>query len=124
MRKTISTKYIDLAPGDYAENILQVCLEYDSGNPAIMGWKGRARGFYLCCYVSERFTPEGHNATLIRHEIGKFKYKLILEVTRKTASAEKKALALAAEAEAELVKQTCEYYGLTLLQATTNKEVA
>ena len=103
-------------------DILEVSLEYDSGNPSILGWQGRMRGFYLCCYVSERFTPEGTDVPLIRHEIGKRKYKLILEVTRKTASAEKKALALATTAEAELIRQTCEYYGLTV--ATTETEVA
>lgn len=124
MRKTISTKRIDLAPGDYPENLLEVCLEYDSGNPSVLGWKGRARGFYLCCYVCERFTVEGSDVALIRYEYGKRKYKLILEVTRNTASAQKKALALAAEAEAELINQTCEYYGLMLAQATTNKEDA
>lgn len=123
MRKTYYTKRIDLIPGNTPENLLEICLEYDSGNPSILGWKGRPRGFYLCCYVCERFFPKGSNVPLIRYECGRRKYKLILEVTRNTANAQKKALALAAEVEAELIKQTCEYFGLTLSQATTEAEV-
>lgn len=123
-------KRFELAPTDCSENLfLEVSLEYDSGTPSILGWKGRARGYYLCCHVCERLSQNGTDVPLYRYcrdDFGnsKRKYKLILEVTRHTPGAKKKALALAAETEAELVRQTCEFYALEIKQAPPEKEVA
>ena len=77
-------------------------------------------GYFLyCCPVQRRTIPRGDGTDLVTwsQQLGKGKKKLLVEVSRRGKKAEKKAVELAVETEAELIQAVCCAYGLVLKEA-------